>query len=100
MTESVTITSGTGGVFIDVHVQPGARRPGVVGPHGGALKIAVSEPPERGRANAAVVTMIANLLNLPISQVEVVAGHASRRKRLFVRGIESEEAAERIESIL
>jgi hypothetical protein len=100
MTASVTITAGTGGVFIDVHVQPRAKRARVVGPYGGALKIAVSEPPEEGRANAATVTMIANMFSLSRNQVEVVSGHHSRRKRLLLRGISSDEAKARIDAIL
>jgi uncharacterized protein (TIGR00251 family) len=99
MTARVTISAGPGGVLINVHVQPRAKRARVVGPYGGALKIAVSEPPEEGRANAAAVTMIANLFSLPTSAVEVVAGRNSRRKRLLLRGLNTDEAKAAIDAI-
>ena len=43
-------------------------------------EVAVHEPPEKGKANRAVVRLLAEYLNLPVSRVYIVAGHASRSK--------------------
>jgi uncharacterized protein len=76
-----------GAVVLTLHVQPGAARTGVVGRYGDALKVRVAAPPERGRANAAVVRLLAAELGVPPSDVEVVSGRASRRKRVRIHGI-------------
>jgi uncharacterized protein (TIGR00251 family) len=75
-----------GAVLLWLHVQPGAARDGVVGPHGDALKVKVSAPPERGRANAALARLVARDLGVRPSDVEVVAGRSGRRKRVRVQG--------------
>jgi uncharacterized protein (TIGR00251 family) len=83
-------TDGT--LVLRLHVQPGARRPGVVGRHGDALKVAVTAPADRGRANEAVLALVAELLGVPRSAVELVAGATSRSKRVAVRGIGADAA--------
>lgn len=74
-----------GNVMLRVHVQPGARRNEIVGPHGDALKVRVAAPPVDGKANAAVVELLAEILDAP---VELVAGGSSRRKRLRITGLD------------
>jgi hypothetical protein len=82
-----------GDVLISLHVQPGAARDGVVGLHGDALKVKVAAAPERGRANAAVARLLAGELGVRPSDVEVVSGYASRRKRVRVRGADPDRVA-------
>jgi len=90
------ITAGSDGIYLDLHVQPGARRPRIVGPHGDALKVAVSAPAVSGRANRAVVLAVAKLFDVPPGDVSLTSGHASRQKRVFVRGIGEQAAKERL----
>lgn len=78
---------GSGNVLLAVHVQPGARRPGVVGRHGEALKVRVTAPPVDGKANQAVIALLASALEVPASSVQVTAGASSRRKRLRITGV-------------
>jgi uncharacterized protein (TIGR00251 family) len=80
-------------LVIAVHVQPGAARPGIVGRHGDALKVRVAAPPDRGRANAALVRLLAGELGVRVSDVEVVAGHAGRRKQVRIRGADPDRVA-------
>lgn len=80
------LTKGTDGVYLDVHVQPNARRPGVKGMHGEKLKLAVSQPADGGKANREVVSRIAEVIGVAKSEVELVAGTTSRAKRLFISG--------------
>jgi uncharacterized protein (TIGR00251 family) len=74
----------SGDVVVTVHVQPGARRTEVVGRHGDALKVRVTAPPVGGRANQAVIALLAAALAIPPSSVQVAAGTSSRRKRLRI----------------
>jgi uncharacterized protein len=83
----------SGDVLLWLHVQPGAARTGVAGLHGDALKVKVAAAAERGRANAAVARLLAGELGVRPSDVEVVSGHASRRKRVRVRGIDPDRVA-------
>ena len=73
-----------------VKVHPGSRRPGLHGtapsPDGPRLRIAVTEPPEGGRATRAACDALATVLDVPPSAVRVLAGAAAREKRLFVGG--------------
>jgi hypothetical protein len=59
-----------------LRVVPGADRTGVVGRHGAAWKVRVSAPPERGRANDAVLDLLSDTLSLPRASVSLVSGPA------------------------
>ncbi|MGG5889836.1 DUF167 domain-containing protein [Falsiroseomonas sp. HC035] len=76
------------GVDLAVKVQPRARRPSLGGlaPGGGALRVAVAEAPEDGRANRAVCEAVARALNLSNSAVAVLHGGGSRQKTLRIVG--------------
>ncbi len=84
------IAEGKQGLYLNVHAQPGARRPQLRGMHGDSVKIAVAEAPQDGKANAAIVELIRKALGLPKSDVEVASGHSSRRKRIFLHGSKTE----------
>lgn len=81
------IVRSDGTVLLSVVVQPGARRPGVVGRHGDAVKLRVSAPAAAGRANRAVCELVAAVLGARPADVSVVSGASSRRKRLAVRSV-------------
>jgi uncharacterized protein YggU (UPF0235/DUF167 family) len=79
-----------------LRVAPGARRPGIAGRHGAAWKIRVAQPPEDGRANDAVLALLASTLDLPRSAVTLVSGHAARDKIVALDGIDPVEADRRL----
>ncbi|MDX8409255.1 MAG: DUF167 family protein, partial [Mariprofundales bacterium] len=55
-------TIGADGLYLRIHAQPGARKVGLRGLHGDAVKVAVREVAESGKANAAVVALVAKAL--------------------------------------
>ncbi len=79
-----------GGVLLPVKVVPGASRTRRLGELGGRLKVAVTCPPEGGKANKALVAWIARQLGVARSAVTVEAGHTSPHKTLRVTGVTSE----------
>jgi uncharacterized protein (TIGR00251 family) len=80
------LKAGEGGVYLRVHAQPGAKNSSLRGLHGEAVKIAVKEAAQDGKANRAIEHFVARELGLAKSSVSVISGHASRSKRLFIDG--------------
>lgn len=85
-----------GHLLLSVHVQPSARRTEVVGPHGDALKVRVTAPPEAGKANRAVAELLATTLGMPTGAVELVSGASSRRKRYRLTGLTPDDLTHRL----
>jgi uncharacterized protein (TIGR00251 family) len=73
-----------------LRVVPGATRPGVVGRHGDAWKVRVAAPAEAGKANAAVITLLAGALDVPRRHISLTSGHSSRDKVVALEGLSSE----------
>jgi uncharacterized protein len=71
---------------LPVRVQPRARRNEVVGWHGATLRVRVTAPPAEGRANHAVIELLAEALGLPRSSIELVSGASGRDKLVRVGG--------------
>jgi len=70
-----------------LRVVPGARTSGVVGRQGEAWKVRVAAAPEHGRANDAVVRLLAETIGVPREDVAVVAGRGSRDKTIELTGV-------------
>ena len=81
-----------------LRVVPGARRDAFVGRHGDGWKVRVAAPPEDGRANHALVRLLADALALPQRNVRVVSGHGARDKVVDITGIAEDEAERRLET--
>jgi uncharacterized protein (TIGR00251 family) len=84
MGESGWLKASSGRLLVDIKVVPGASRSQVAGLRDGALLVRVAAPPEKGKANEELRACLARALGLPKSAVELVAGAASRRKRVSV----------------
>jgi hypothetical protein len=69
-----------------IHVSPRARREGVGGRHGDALRVAVRAAPEAGRANAACVAALASAFSVPARAVALDSRSSGRRKRVRIAG--------------
>jgi len=92
----IQLTEHAEGVILPVRAQPGARKTGILGEQAGALKVAVTAPPEDGRANKALFEVLREALELKRSQVELLSGQTSRDKRFLVRGITAVELQRRV----
>ena len=77
----------TAPVRITLRVSPGAKRTAVVGPYLDGWKVRVAAAPEDGKANEAVVRLLAEVLSLPAGRVMVVAGRSSRTKVVEIDGL-------------
>lgn len=73
-------------IRLAVKVTPKASSDRVQGWEGAELKIAVTAPPEDGKANKAVIALLAKRLKLPKSAIEIASGQASRHKTLLIDG--------------
>ena|SRR6266702_8857684 len=85
-----------GGVELAVFCQPKAARSALVGMHGGALKAKVMAPALEGRANEALLAMLAAALGVTPRAVSIVAGGQSRNKRVRVEGVDGPAAIQRL----
>jgi uncharacterized protein (TIGR00251 family) len=83
---------------VRLRVAPGAKRAGVVGRHGEAWKVRVAAPAEGGRANDAVVRLLADKLSLPREAVTLVSGHGARDKIVELEGIGPSQIERRLSS--
>lgn len=96
----IAITDHEDGCVLPVRAQPGARRPGVQGEQAGALKVAVSAPPQDGRANEALVEALREALGVRRSQVELLSGATGRDKRFLIRGVTRAELERRVAELV
>jgi uncharacterized protein (TIGR00251 family) len=81
-----------------LRVAPGAARASVVGRYGDAWKVRVAAPPEGGRANDAVVRLLADTLALPRDAETLVSGHGARDKTVELAGVGPEQIERRLSS--
>lgn len=96
MTESCYRRTATG-LSLNLRVTPKARRAGIEGlrdsADGPRLAVAVNAPPDDGKANAAVIDLLATALGLPKSAITLAQGGKSRQKTLYISGPADDLAA-------
>ncbi len=86
---SLALRDTPDGCTLAVRVHPGARRNAITGEHDGALKISLTTPPSDGRANAALIVFLADLLNIPRANITLLTGASSRSKTLLLKSLTS-----------
>jgi len=79
-----------------LRVSPGSRRTELVGRHGDRWKVRVAAPPEGGRANEAVLRLLARRLGLPRRALSIVSGHTGRDKVVEMSGIDHDETERKL----
>ena len=85
MSDPGFLRRGASGVTVDLRVQPRARR-AALATADGALRASVTAPPEDGKANAAVIALLADAWRLPKSSFDVIKGQTARAKTVRVAG--------------
>jgi len=87
------------GATFAVKVHPRAKRDGITGEVGEALKLTVTAPPVEGKANDACVRLLAHALGVPRSSVTVVAGGSGRQKLIRITGVSAEDLRARFKAL-
>jgi uncharacterized protein (TIGR00251 family) len=75
------------GIIIPAKIQPNSSKEKVIGEYADKLKIAVTSPPVKGKANKAIVKALAKWLSIKTSDVQIVSGEKSKDKEILVRNI-------------
>jgi uncharacterized protein (TIGR00251 family) len=96
----IAVTPHAEGCLLPVRAQPGARKTAVLGEQSGALKVAVTAPPEGGRANQALTEALREALGLKRSQVELTGGARGRQKTFLIRGLTPAELQVKLGALL
>jgi len=73
-------------IILTLHIQPNAKRSGIAGLHGDALKVRIAAPPAQNRANEALIDFLAEILGVPRSAVVIRRGATGRRKVVEIAG--------------
>ena len=87
-------------IVLRVVAHPGAGRTSVVGVHGDALKVRVGAPPVGGRANVALIELVAEIFGVKEAAVSISSGETSRTKRVVVDGVSAGDARRRLDEAL
>ena len=77
--------------YLTVRVTPSAGRNSIDGWYGHALRVRVSAPAERGRANEALIRLLAELLEIKTRRVRIVRGLTTRNKLVEIEGLDDIE---------
>lgn len=96
----IAVTPHQDGAIVPVRAQPGAKRNAILGEHDGSLRIAVTAPPDQGKANAAIAALLAESLGLRGSRVVLLSGQTSRAKRFLVVGESAPDVSRKLDSLL
>ena len=89
----------TRSAFLSVRVTPGANRDAVLAWQDDVLRLAVTAPAERGKANEAVVRLLASALGLPRQRLSIVRGLTARRKVIAIDGLDEAEVQARLDAV-
>ncbi len=92
----IAILPHKSGAILPVLAYPRSKRAAILGERAGALRVAVTSPPESGRANDAIESVLAQALGCKKSQITLISGAASRRKRFLIGEMTATDLKHRI----
>lgn len=87
LVDSLNCKESSEGLTFLVHLIPNARKDEILGVESGALRARVNAPPVEGKANLALIKMLARQLGVRKGDVEIVRGETGRHKTVRVHGI-------------
>jgi uncharacterized protein (TIGR00251 family) len=79
-----------------LRVYPGAARNEVAGFTDGVLRVKVSAPPVKGKANGELIAFLSKTLGVSKSSISIIKGHTSRNKLIAIDGLSQEEVLQRL----
>lgn len=97
---SLPLESHSQGILLHVHAQPAAKKNAILKIHDGRLKVAVTQAPEKGKANQAIIEVLAKSLGLKRSQISLLNGELNSHKQFLLTGCELEQIHEKLTSLL
>lgn len=83
-------------VRITVHLQPSAKRNEIVRFEDGVLHLRIAAPPVKGKANAALLALLSDIVGVSKSRLSIERGATSRMKVITVKGLAQAEVEERL----
>lgn len=87
-------------MILPVDAQPKARLNAILGVHAGRLKVAVTQAPEKGKANTALAKVLSDQLGVKRSQIRLVSGMTNSCKKFLIADIAIDELRRRIDACL
>jgi hypothetical protein len=86
-------------ITIKVYLQPRSSKNEIVGPYRDGIKIKVTAPPVEGKANNALIRLLAGELDIPASGIEIATGRRSREKMIRISGVDPQDWVRRLQAI-
>ena len=83
---------------VSVRVHPNAARNEVVDFIDGGLRVKVSAPPVKGKANKELIALLSQVLGVHKNSVSIIKGHTSRSKIIAIDGLSPGEVTKRLSS--
>ena len=96
---AIRIELTTDGLLLPIRVQAGARRNHVGGVHDGRLKISVTQAPEKGKANKAVLKLLSSALGVRRSVLSLRSGETSPQKVIYVAEMSKVDLLDRLRAL-
>jgi uncharacterized protein len=94
---TVNLEQHAEGVVLSVRAHAGARCNALKEGQDGTLRVSVTQAPEKGKANKAIIELLSRELGIKKSQIELIAGDTAPQKRFLLRGISVEEVSQRLQ---
>lgn len=96
---SLTVTTTADGARFDARVTPRASRNAVEGVRDGRLLVRVTAPPVDAAANAAVIALLAQTLDVAKRHITLIGGERSRTKSFVVNGLTESQIRTRLDRL-
>ena len=96
----IVVEAHAEGATLLVKAQPRSRSNAVRGEYQGALKVSITQVAEKGKANEALINVLAKALRVRTSQVQLISGLTSTQKRLLIRGVTTEQLQQKLAAAL
>jgi hypothetical protein len=84
------ITEKNGQLLFGVKAVPGSSRTEITGIYNSMLKVRLAAAPEKGKANQALIKLLAEKLNVPKKEIAITAGLSSAVKQISIKNIKQE----------